>query len=172
LVDLGGVPYLIPSAQRDKIYDLVDIPHLIGTNDCLMIGAGAGPWFHTGTNCELMANLSVGVQSDGVNNLTRLATVDASEQRQQHQLPPTETRCALLSNLLVTKGQKGKVLMVECSERTGAQNFVTCMRNALNERYPDKAIGTLQSGGILANSSLSGRKSFYLFHLKAWVGRS
>lgn len=151
LVDLGGVPYLIPSVRRDKIYDLAEIPSLIDfrkneSDSVMMIGAGAGPWFHVGTNCELMLNLSIsgrgGPAQDetGVRNFSRLATVHQKEHRQQ-QLPADQTKCALLVNFLVSKGEMSKVLRVECSKRTGSENFITCIRQTLNQHYPDKAIG-------------------------------
>lgn len=154
LVDLGGVPYLIPSVRRDKIYDLAEIPSLIDfrkneSDSVMMIGAGAGPWFHVGTNCELMLNLSIsgrgGPAQDetGVRNFSRLATVHQKEHRQQ-QLPADQTKCALLVNFLVSKGEMSKVLRVECSKRTGSENFITCIRQTLNQHYPDKAIGTFE----------------------------
>ena len=38
---------------------------------------------------------------------------------------------ALLCNLLACGGQPGSVLHVRCKNRTGPQNFVTCMRMAV-----------------------------------------
>lgn len=150
LVDLGGVPYLVPSVQRDKIYDLAQIPALIEWKDsssAMIIGAGAGPWFHAGSNCELMANLSIGQAGDGlcssVTNMTRIALLDKVGQRLLQTLPQTETKCALLSNLLVCHGQRGPVLHVTCSQRTGAENFISCIRKTLNKHY--------SSGQVIGN---------------------
>ena len=147
LVDLGGVPYLVPSAQRDRIYDLAELPAMMDVRDgsVLMIGAGAGPWQHLGTNCEMMANLCLSLDPGGKKvNGTRLATVDPAGQRQLHVLPPEQTRCSLLSNLLVSHGLPGTpVLRVRCQKRSGPDNFVTCMRKAVRQRYADQPVGQL-----------------------------
>ena len=44
LLDIGGVPYLMPLVMRDKLYDMKDYPGLTGLKEGLVIGAGAGPW--------------------------------------------------------------------------------------------------------------------------------
>merc|ERR1712136_436581 len=145
IVDLGGVPNLIPTARRDKIYNLVELPALIGFKDppILMIGAGAGPWPHLGTNSEMMTNLAINGEQ---HNKSRLATVvddkTANPLRQLHTLPQDETNCALLSNFLISRGHMGSpVLRVKCSKRIGPDNFVSCMRKAIHRRYPDQSIG-------------------------------
>jgi len=53
-LDVGGPAYLLPTAQRDKFYDVKTIlKHLKYNHDTLVIGAGAGPWPHTNFNCEV-----------------------------------------------------------------------------------------------------------------------
>lgn len=145
LVDLGGVPYLVPTAQRDRIYDLADLPAVMDVKhgSILMTGAGAGPWQHLGTNCEMMTNLSLSLDASGCQvNGTRLATVDSCGQRQLHVVPPEQTRCSLLNNLLVSRGLPGTpVLHVRCQKRTGSDNFVTSMRKAVRQHYGDEPIG-------------------------------
>ncbi|XP_046655484.1 ester hydrolase C11orf54 homolog [Daphnia pulicaria] len=152
LVDLGGVPYLVPTVHRDRIYDLADLPAAMNVKDgtVSMIGAGAGPWQHLETNCEMMTNLSLslvaGKSSLVVDNGTRLATVDPAGRRILHVVPPKQTRCSLLNNLLVSRGlPRTPVLRIRCQKRTGPDNFVTCMRNTLRERYGDKPVGM---GGV------------------------
>ena len=145
LVDLGGVPYLVPTAQLNRLYDLSRLPTMMklpSSQDVFMIGAGAGPWNHLNTNCEMIANLKLSADKGPIINGTRLVTVDSSCQRQQHTVPINQTGCALLNNLLVTKGLPNtRVLKISCSGRTGSANFVSCMRAALHQRYPDKVIG-------------------------------
>lgn len=146
LVDLGGVPYLVPTAQRDRIYDLADLPGLMNVKDgqILMIGAGAGPWQHLNTNCEMMTNLSLSLEQgrSSLVNGTRLATVDLAGQRKLHAVPPEQTRCSLLNNLLVSRGLPSTpVLRIRCQKRNGPDNFVTCMRNSVRQRYGDKPVG-------------------------------
>lgn len=132
----------MPTVQRDRLYDLKDVPGLIGMKEgsVLMIGAGAGPWPHLNTNCEMMANLLLNDGHDLV-NATRLATIDGSGSRKLHQVPPSQTGCALLSNLLVSRGRTTPVLHIKCSKRTGAENFVSCLRQIIHEHYPDQVVG-------------------------------
>ena len=55
LLDIGGVPYLIPLAQKNKLYEMKDVPKLTGlaNDDCLIIGAGAAPWTYLKRNAEV-----------------------------------------------------------------------------------------------------------------------
>ncbi len=58
IVDLGGVPYLIPLVKREKVYDLLDvIPKFVGAekfpNGWYISGAAAGPFPSQGSNCEV-----------------------------------------------------------------------------------------------------------------------
>ena len=150
LVDLGGVPYLVPIAQRDRVYNLAHLPRLMGLpadQQAFMIGAGAGPWKHLNTNCEMMTNLKLGNGGTVINNSTRLASVDASGRVELHTVPKEQTGCALLSNLLVSRGQQSTpVLRIRCSTRTGKENFVSCMRLALNRHYPaHQVVGIIPS---------------------------
>jgi len=112
----------------------------------LMIGAGAGPWPHLGTNCEMMTNLAIDEEHRKCHNHTRLASVDGADtekpRRKLHELPPEQTKCALLSNFLISRGRMGQpVLKVECSKRTGTDNFISCMRKAIHQHYPQQCIG-------------------------------
>jgi hypothetical protein len=56
VLDCGGVPYLIPLAQKSKLYEMKDFPKLTNFKegeDCLMIGAGAAPWTYLERNAEV-----------------------------------------------------------------------------------------------------------------------
>ena len=62
LLDVGGVPYLMPTVTRDKLYDMKDYPELTSDKadtSGLVIGAGAGPWPFINRNAEMMPNLYV-----------------------------------------------------------------------------------------------------------------
>ena len=62
LLDIGGVPFLMPLVMRDKLYDMKDYPELTSDKadtSGLMIGAGAGPWPFINRNAEMMPNLYV-----------------------------------------------------------------------------------------------------------------
>jgi len=154
IVDLGGVPYLIPTVDRTKVYDLATvIPEYVGKegfpNGWNVTGAGAGPWPTQGSNCELVVDLclkpseaqgvtknnsKVGLTSNG--NETDLKVKNIGSEN--------ETKCALLANLLVSSG-KGKVLDIKCKGRLGSdakQGFTTILRNCLNEKFgPSTPIG-------------------------------
>lgn len=141
---------MLPTAQRDRVYDLADLPALMDLKNgpVLMIGAGAGPWQHLGTNCEMMTNLSLPMDGScgKMVNSTRLATVNPAGQPSLHLVPTQQTGCALLNNLLVTRGLAGtRVVRIRCHKRTGPDNFVTCMRKSLGQHYGNKAVGQLTS---------------------------
>jgi len=53
LVDVGGVPYLVPLANREKLYDLTEVAGLAELPGAFMIGAGAGSSRVAGVNCEV-----------------------------------------------------------------------------------------------------------------------
>lgn len=55
IVDVGGPPYLLPSVDRTKLYDLVAIGRklLPDANEFMAVGAGAGPHPHINSNCEV-----------------------------------------------------------------------------------------------------------------------
>ena len=46
---------MIPLAQKNKLYEMKDVPKLTGlaNNDCLIIGAGAAPWTYLKRNAEV-----------------------------------------------------------------------------------------------------------------------
>ena len=64
LLDIGGVPFLMPLVQREKLYDMKDYPRLTGDQSSgLVIGAGAGPWPFLNRNAEMMPNFYVNKDS-------------------------------------------------------------------------------------------------------------
>ncbi|KAG6457270.1 hypothetical protein O3G_MSEX010192 [Manduca sexta] len=158
LVEVGGVPYLLPLVNRDKVYDLKGlVEHLRRGDSAYVAGAGAGPWPYAGVNCEGIVNLMV--KNGTVSQGSRIVTVEprgaakGSSGYLQRQLPDTETRSALLGNYLVTDGNPGKVIKVEVKGRTGADNYITAIREGLKKYYKDKVVGL---GGmfLLKNGSV------------------
>ncbi|RVE41297.1 hypothetical protein evm_014052 [Chilo suppressalis] len=113
LVEIGGPPYLLPLVQRDKLYELRALLQHQRRDPALLAGAGAGPWPHTGVNCEGIVNLSV--RNGSVDQGTRVVTVEprgaarGDTKYLQQRLPPSETRTALLGNYLLSSGLPGKV---------------------------------------------------------------
>ena len=56
ILDIGGVPYLVPLAQVSKLYDMKDFPKLTNFDyreDVLILGAAAAPWTHLKRNAEV-----------------------------------------------------------------------------------------------------------------------
>ena len=56
MLDIGGVPYLVPMAKKSKLYNMKDYPKLTdfgADEDCLIIGAGAAPWTYLLRNAEV-----------------------------------------------------------------------------------------------------------------------
>ncbi|KAK6625401.1 hypothetical protein RUM43_005698 [Polyplax serrata] len=144
IVDVGGVPYLLPRPLREKLYDLRDIGKLLNLDPCYITGAGAGPWPYAGTNCEMMINLKL--DGDTVENKTRIAKVDTTNGKcLQEILPNNECRHAVLSNLYCSLGQEGKVLKISCAKRIGKDDFVASIRKILADKFNNKYIGL---GGV------------------------
>ena len=141
LLEIGGPSYLLPSVQRNKLYDVKQLlNHLEYSKDSLVIGAGAGPWPYLNSNCELIMNMKV--SPSGVENETRIASVDTkSGDCVLQNLPNKETRLALLANLFVSEGKPGQVLKVHAKKRTGSDDFIACMQKALEQHYKNNLVG-------------------------------
>ncbi len=60
ILDVGGVPYLIPKPILSKIYNFDELAKCIGIENAFFIGAGAGGYHIVKTNSEMMTNLTVG----------------------------------------------------------------------------------------------------------------
>lgn len=52
-MDIGGVPYLIPVADKTKLYNLSDMAALAELPGAFILGAGAGSSRVAGVNCEV-----------------------------------------------------------------------------------------------------------------------
>ncbi|XP_071447013.1 ester hydrolase C11orf54 homolog [Hetaerina americana] len=140
IIEVGGPPYLLPTVDRTKVYDLGEIAKAVGSPSAFIIGAGAGPWPFANTNCEMAANLHI---KDGkTKNLTWIGKVNPEDgSNMASQLPSTEMRHALLSNLYFSDGNPGLVVKVHCRQRTGSQDFITSIRTTLQDFYKDKPVG-------------------------------
>ncbi|XP_054718191.1 ester hydrolase C11orf54-like [Uloborus diversus] len=145
LADVGGVPYLVPLAQKDKIYDMKKIAQKIGTPNAFIIGAGAGPRHHIGTNCEMMANIKL----DPEFNNTHIAKIGKEKDYELIQLKDSSEFC-LLGNLFISEGKPGKVIQVLAQKRKGPENFVSAMRKVLAKEYGVKPVGM---GGVFVIKS-------------------
>ncbi|GIY21323.1 hypothetical protein CEXT_542171 [Caerostris extrusa] len=105
IADVGGVEYLIPLAQKDKVYDFKNIAKSIGMANASIIGAGAGPRPHIGINCEMMANLKLG-EDENIN--THIAKLNKDGDCELVCLKDNTQFC-LLGNLFISEGKPGRV---------------------------------------------------------------
>lgn len=138
LADVGGVPYLVPIVQKDKIYNLGTVMKQAEVPDGLAIGAGAGPFHTVGVNCEMMHNMKCGDKPVNNSHFAKVLEDGGYEQGKF-----TETCCefGLMANLLISEGQPGKVIRVSAKKRTGTDNFVTAMRKILAAHYGTNPVG-------------------------------
>ena len=142
-MDIGGPPNLVPLVKRDRLYDMKDYPKLaeLKGKEGFMIGAGAAPWTYLERNAEMIPNLLVKPDGSVVQKTHISRTFDEDGSYKQIALPADETKMSLLGNIFMSEGQEGTVLEIKTKKRTGTENFVTCMRKILLEKYPEQSIG-------------------------------
>ncbi|CAL1290273.1 unnamed protein product [Larinioides sclopetarius] len=140
IADVGGVEYLLPLAKKDKVYDFREISKSIRMPNAFIIGPGAGPRPHIGTNCEMIANLKLG-EKENIN--THVAKLDKDGACELVHVKDNTQFC-ILGNLFLSQGKPGKVLKVVAKNRKGSSNFVTTMRQALGKVF-DSPVGV---GGV------------------------
>lgn len=155
IVEFGGPPFLLPTVDRSKVYDLIPVIRKINgyeKKEFFACGAGAGPWPVFNQNCEGIMNLSV--KNDGsVVNETHMARTITREKIELSKVPHSETRCALLGNIFLSEGKRGKVIKVNAKIRKGNENFISAMRLALTQHYGDDSIKTVGLGGCFVMKS-------------------
>lgn len=138
LADVGGVPFLMPTVQKDKLYDMETLANTVDLPESFVIGAGAGPHDYIGVNSELMADVITGTKCK---NGSYTAKINAAGKCELQKLPEDQPRCALMLNMFASKGERGKVLRVWAKKRTADTNLVSCLRQALEDHYGDKPVG-------------------------------
>jgi len=138
LADVGGPPYLIPTVQRDKVYNLVDIAAEIKLPDAAFIGAGAGSSRLTGTNCELMPNSHLATHKI----MTHFAKMRDGKPVLERYM---SNEFGLLGNLLASDGKRGEVLKITATGRTSEKTFVNAIRTALSAKYGTQPVAL---GGV------------------------
>ncbi|XP_011297234.1 ester hydrolase C11orf54 homolog [Fopius arisanus] len=143
ILEVGGPSFLLPSVQRDKVYELKSILNRINNGKMekkgFVIGAGAGPWPRLSRNCEMMMNVIV--SPTDLKNETRLSWVGPNEKCILEESLENDLRFALLANLYLSEGKPGKVLKVHAKKRTGNLDFIATMQKALESHYKDKLVG-------------------------------
>ena len=131
VAEVGGIPNLLPLANKSKNYDFSEIAKLIDLPDAYMVGAGAGPHEILGTNSEMIGDVVAGKNAS---NKSKVSLMDG-EKCVLKSLTVEQSACSLMFNIYACEGKPGKVIKVNASKRTGEENFVTCMRKSLTEKY-------------------------------------
>ncbi|KAM9319504.1 ester hydrolase C11orf54 homolog [Gastrophryne carolinensis] len=144
IADVGGVPYLVPTARLDKIYNINTVAKKIGLPGAYILGAGASSFKSVGMNAEMIFSVQAESPTLPSVNSNYIASVNPKDNgcllekyRNRHK----DDDFGLLSNLYACEGKPGKVIEVKAKRRTGTENFVSCMRKSLKEHYGDKAVG-------------------------------
>ena len=154
ICDVGGVPYLVPTAQKDKKYSLSAIADQLEYDEgAFFVGAGAGPCHVIGVNSELMPNFYCkGQVVRNGSHVAKLSTECAKGYQLSHidEVAPGCDEFGLLGNLFLSEGKPGKVIHVNVKDRKSANNFVTSMRNVLKEAYGDLQVSM---GGVFIMKS-------------------
>lgn len=140
LLDVGAVPYLVPTPQKDRIYKFEDLATLVGNRNAFFLGAGHCGFQLFGGNGEMMANLRVGEEE---NLQTRVAKVSEEGKPLLDVYPVKDF--GLLGNFLSSNGQQGKVLKINAKKRADTKDFISSIRSVLCQKYPDVMIGL---GGV------------------------
>lgn len=144
IAEVGGVPYLMPLVNKTKVYDLNKIAKEIKLPGAFILGAGAGPFQTLGFNSEFMPVIQTeGEHKPPVNGsyFAYINPADGGYLLEKYSEKYRDFGCALLANLFASEGRPGKVIEVKAKRRTGKLNFVTCMRQTLENHYGDKPVG-------------------------------
>ncbi|XP_062887873.1 ester hydrolase C11orf54 homolog isoform X2 [Mobula hypostoma] len=143
IADVGGVPYLLPLPQMDKIYNLNTVAEQVELPGAFLLGASAVSFKAVGVNAELMPNVFAKGNGKPEVNHSYSARIDPATGGfilEKYGEKYKTCDFALLANLYISEGKPGKVVEVRSCRRTGQSNFVSCMREALAKQFGDKPV--------------------------------
>ncbi|XP_073521247.1 ester hydrolase C11orf54 homolog isoform X1 [Phyllobates terribilis] len=143
IVDVGGVPYLVPTARLDKIYNLNTVAKKIDLPGAYLLGAGASSHKSVGMNAEMIFSIKAESATSSAVNGNYMASVNPTDNGcllEKYKEKYSDHDFGLLSNLYASEGKPGKVIEVKVKRRTGNDNFVSCMRKSLKEQYGDRSV--------------------------------
>ncbi|XP_077152559.1 ester hydrolase C11orf54 homolog isoform X1 [Ranitomeya variabilis] len=144
IVDVGGVPYLVPTACLDKIYNMNTVAKKIDLPGAYLLGAGASSHNSVGMNAEMIFSIKAESATSPAVNCNYMASVNPTDNGcllEKYKEKYSDYDFGLLSNLYASEGKPGKVIEVKVKRRTGKDNFVSCMRKSLKAQYGDKSVG-------------------------------
>ncbi|KAJ7422399.1 Ester hydrolase C11orf54 like protein [Pitangus sulphuratus] len=144
IADVGGVPYLIPLVQKEKVYDLNTVAKDIELPGAFILGAGAVSSKILGVNAELIPIVQTKSEKKPAVNGSYVAQINPADKGcllEKYSSKYTDCEFGLLANLYASEGQPGKVIEVKANGRTGELNFVSCLRQTLEKHYGEKPVG-------------------------------
>ncbi|XP_056412432.1 ester hydrolase C11orf54 homolog isoform X2 [Hyla sarda] len=144
IADVGGVPYLVPTARPDKVYNINTVAKKIDLPGAYLLGAGACSHEKVGMNAEMIFSIKSESPTSPAINGNYLASVNPADNScllEKYREKHSDHDFGLLSNLYASEGNPGKVIEVKVKRRTGKDNFVSCMRKTLKDHYGDKSVG-------------------------------
>ncbi|XP_042718570.1 ester hydrolase C11orf54 homolog [Lagopus leucura] len=144
ITEVGGVPYLVPLAQTDKVYDLNTVAKDIELPGAFFLGAGAVSSRAVGVNAEFIPIALTKNEKQPAVNGSYLARINPADKRcllEKYSSKYSDYEFGLMANLYASEGQPGKVLEVKANGRTGELNFVSCIRRTLEKHYGEKTVG-------------------------------
>ncbi|XP_076867291.1 ester hydrolase C11orf54 homolog [Brachyhypopomus gauderio] len=143
ITDVGGVPYLIPLVQVDKVYNMNTVSKDLELPGAFILGAGAVSSNTVGMNAELMPLVLTEGEGTVAINSSYFSSINPADGRcLQEKYSERFHDCdfGLLANLYACEGKPGKVIEVTASRRTGEESLVSCMRKTMEEHYSDKCL--------------------------------
>ncbi|KAM6448427.1 ester hydrolase C11orf54 homolog isoform 1-T3 [Liasis olivaceus] len=144
IADVGGVPYLLPLVQKDKVYDLNTVAKEIQLPGAFFLGAGAVSSRVVGGNAEFILVVQAEKEKKAAINGSYIAKINPEDDGcllQKYSSLYNDCEFGLLANLYASEGLPGEVIEVKANRRIGEQNFISCIRKALEKHYGDKPVG-------------------------------
>uniref|UniRef100_A0A8C6UL09 Chromosome 11 open reading frame 54 n=1 Tax=Neogobius melanostomus TaxID=47308 RepID=A0A8C6UL09_9GOBI len=136
ITDVGGVPYLVPVAKKEKEYDMNVISKEVELPGGFLLGAGAVASRVVGMNAEMMPLVLTEVEGRPAVNGSYFSSINPTNgQCLQEKYSDKFSDChfGLMANLYACHRGPGQA----ADRRT---SIVTALRKTLEGHYPDKSI--------------------------------
>ncbi|KAL4608772.1 hypothetical protein GN956_G24635 [Arapaima gigas] len=143
VTDVGGVPYLVPLVQLDKIYNMNTVAKEVELPGAFIIGAGAASSRTLGMNAELIPLVLTENEEKSAVNVSYYSSINPADgtcMQEKYRDRFDDCDFGLLANLYACEGKAGQVLEVKASRRIGEDSLVTCLRKTLETFYSDKSV--------------------------------
>uniref|UniRef100_A0A3P9MKJ8 Chromosome 11 open reading frame 54 n=1 Tax=Oryzias latipes TaxID=8090 RepID=A0A3P9MKJ8_ORYLA len=152
ITDVGGVPYLVPLVQKDKVeYDMNTISKKVELPGAFLLGAGAAPCRIIGMNAELMPLVLTEAEGRPAVNSSYFSSINPADGQcllEKYSQKFSDCNFGLLGNLYACEGKPGKSHHTSAQNEktltwghgTGSHSLVTALRKTLEAHYPDKSL--------------------------------